>query len=95
MHELELASTLPRERPRYAYVYAIALDSVGQTAKAIEVLAAAHARHTGSREILEALANFSAKTGNRAAAAAYADKLVALAPDDAQAKALRASLGCQ
>jgi len=93
MHELELASTLPPERPRYAYVYAIALDSVGQTAKAIGVLAAAHARHTGNREILEALATFSAKTGNRAAATAYADKLVALAPDDPQAKALRASLG--
>jgi Flp pilus assembly protein TadD len=73
--ELRKAASLPPERPRYDYVYGVALDSVGQTGKAIEVLAAAHTAHPGNREILEALASFSAKTGDEAAAGAYASKL--------------------
>ncbi len=81
--ELRKAAELPPERPRYDYVYAVALDSVGQTSKAIAVLAAAHGRHPANREILEALASFSAKTGDRKAAIGYAEKLVALAPDSA------------
>ena len=93
LRELALAATLPPERPRYAYVYAVALDSVGETRKAIELLSATEARHTGNREILEALAAFSERIGDRTAAASWADKLVALWPEDQRARALRASLG--
>ena len=65
----------PPLRPRYAYVWAIALDSVGQTGRAIEVLEAAERKHGGNREILEALVSFHAKAGHRDAAALYAKKL--------------------
>jgi len=90
--ELRLAAELPPERVRYDYVYGIALDSVGRTPKAIEVLAAAHARHPANREILEALASFSAKVGNRKAAIGYAEKLLALAPQSAEAAGILESL---
>ncbi len=90
--ELRKAAELPPDRVRYDYVYGVALDSVGQTPKAIEVLAAAHVRHPANREILEALASFSAKAGDRKAAVAYAEKLLALAPESADAKALLETL---
>jgi Flp pilus assembly protein TadD len=86
--ELRLAAELPPERARYAYVYGVALDAVGETGRAMKVLAAAHARHRGDREILEALASFSAKTGDRSAAMGYAKKLLALDPQNLQAQAL-------
>ncbi len=73
--ELERAVKAPPLRPRYAYVLAIALDSVGQTRRAIEVLEAAERKHGGNREILEALVSFQAKAGHRDAAALYAKKL--------------------
>ncbi len=73
--ELERAARTPPLRPRYAYVWAIALDSVGQTGRAIEVLEAAERKHSGNREILEALVSFQAKAGHSDAAALYAKKL--------------------
>jgi tetratricopeptide (TPR) repeat protein len=88
LQELRKAAELPPERARYDYVYGVALDSVGQTARALEVLASAHARHSGNREILEALASFSAKAGNRRAAVAYAEKLVALDPENTESRRL-------
>lgn len=91
--ELRKAAELPPDRVRYDYVYAVALDSVGQTPKAIAVLAEAHGRHPANREVLEALASFSAKAGDRRAAIGYAEKLVALAPESADARALLESLG--
>lgn len=41
--------------PRYAYVYALALDGAGRRADAIAVLEAAHRRASGDRDILAAL----------------------------------------
>ena len=76
--ELERAANAPPQRPRYVYVWAVALDSVGQTEKAIAVLSAAERKHGGNREILEALAAFHAKAGHREAAGAYAKKLADL-----------------
>jgi predicted Zn-dependent protease len=70
----------------------VALDSVGQTPKAIDVLTAAHANHTGNPEILEALASFSLKMGKRQAAIDYAKKLVAAEPENPSAQAMLAEL---
>jgi Flp pilus assembly protein TadD len=78
LEELRKAAEAPPPSPRYAYVYGVALDSVGETGRAIQVLAAAHARHAGNAEILQALVAFSEKTGDPAAAQAYARKLEAL-----------------
>jgi Flp pilus assembly protein TadD len=86
--ELEKAATLPPERARYVYVYAVALDSTGQTKRALEVLASAHGRHAGNRDILLALASISAKSGDLPAASAYARKLLDLDPEDAEARRL-------
>jgi Tfp pilus assembly protein PilF len=90
--ELRKAAELPPDRARYDYVYGVALDSIGQTPQAIAVLAAAQGRHPANREILEVLASFSAKAGDRRKAVEYAEKLVALAPESAEAKALLDSL---
>jgi Flp pilus assembly protein TadD len=73
-------------------VYGVALDSVGQTEKAIQVLAAAHTAHSGNREILEALASYSAKAGSREAAIGWARKLVELDPLDPAAQTLLGQL---
>ncbi len=77
--ELERAAKAPPQRPRYVYVWAVALDSVGQTERALEVLTEAEKKHGGSREILEALVSLNEKAGNRDAAAGYLKKLAALA----------------
>ena len=56
------------------------------------MLAEAHRRHPANREILEALASFSAKTGDRKAAIAYAEDLLLIAPESSEAKALLQNL---
>ncbi len=76
--ELERAATAPPLRLRYVYVWAIALDSVGETRRALGILEAAEKKHGGNREILQALASLHDKAGNRDAAAAYAKKLADL-----------------
>jgi len=78
--ELERAAALAPENPRYAYVYAIALDGVGQSARALRVLADAQRRFTGDRALVAALADLSARTGDTAAAARWRDALHALEP---------------
>ena len=56
------------------------------------MLAAAHRRHPANREILEALASFSAKAGERQAAIGYAEELLLIAPENSEAKALLQNL---
>ena len=82
LEELRQAAVLPPERARYVYVYAVALESSGQMDRAREVLTAAHERHTGDREILEALVTYSAKAGDGVAARRYAEALRAVDPDN-------------
>jgi predicted CXXCH cytochrome family protein len=76
--ELAKAAEQAPDNRRYAYVYAVALDSAGQRAKALHVLEQAHQRFTGDREILAALVQFSAQGGDRVAAARWAEALHAL-----------------
>jgi thioredoxin-like negative regulator of GroEL len=47
----EEAAALSPEVARYAYVYALALHSAGQTDRALSVLGAAEANHPGNREL--------------------------------------------
>jgi Flp pilus assembly protein TadD len=63
VEELRKAVELSPDNARYVYVYAVALDAVGQTPRAIEVLRGALARHDGNREIRQGLATFQAKAG--------------------------------
>jgi Tfp pilus assembly protein PilF len=73
--EFAKAAELSPENPRYAYVYAVALDSLGQRSRAVAVLEQAQRRFTGDRDILTALVQFSARNGDRAAATRWAEKL--------------------
>jgi Flp pilus assembly protein TadD len=86
------AYALEPDQARYAYVYGIALNSNDRSGRAIEVLERAHAGRPGDRELLIALATISRERGEAAAAVAYARKLVALSPDDPDARALLAQL---
>ena len=63
------------DNPRYAYVYGVALDSVGQPDKAQTVLERAHQRFSADRDILAALVQCAARAGNREAAARWANAL--------------------
>jgi len=81
----------PADR-RYGYVYAVALDSRGGTADAVRVLTAVQRARPADRDVLAALAAFEAKLGHWAAASAWAQKLVDLRPEDAEARALLARI---
>ncbi len=90
--DLARAAELAPANTRFAYVHAVALDSAGRTPEAVTVLEATSRRNPGDREVLTALVQFSAKTGNREAAAAWLDRLAAAAPGDPAVERLRASL---
>jgi predicted CXXCH cytochrome family protein len=86
--ELRQAAKLAADQPRYAYVLGIALHGSGKKAEGIQALAEAHRRFPGDAALLQALATMERDRGERQAATGYARKLLALTPDDAQAKAL-------
>jgi Flp pilus assembly protein TadD len=90
--ELKRATELEPDSPRYAYAYGMALDAVGDRKHAIEVLKAASARHSGSRDLLEALATAGAKAGDAALAADAVRRLEALAPGDPRTRELARQL---
>jgi tetratricopeptide (TPR) repeat protein len=85
---LERAYTLLPGVPRYGYVYAIALHDAGSVDKAIAVLTSVHAAWPADVDTVSALAMFERNRGNLREAAAWAEKLVALRPDDAEAREL-------
>ena len=88
IESLARAVELERDRARYAYVYAIALNSTGQRAKAMQVLEDSVERHPGDRDSLLALVNFSRADGEPAKALRYAEKLAKIEPDNQQLAAL-------
>jgi tetratricopeptide (TPR) repeat protein len=75
VNELAKGAAERPDSPRYAYVYAVGLDSIGQHAKARAVLEAAQQRFSGDREIRAALVQFTARAGDREAATRWAQKL--------------------
>ncbi len=85
--ELRQAAELAPDNAHNAYVYAVALDSAGRGEEALRVLADALAKHAGNREILTALVQLSEKAGDLPAALGYAEKLQAMAPQDANLRA--------
>jgi predicted CXXCH cytochrome family protein len=80
--ELRRAAELEPDRARYAYVYAVALNSAGRRDDAIATLKAAAAKHPADRDLLMALVTFNRDAGEIAAAVAYGEQLMRLAPDD-------------
>jgi predicted CXXCH cytochrome family protein len=82
--ELATATEQSPENARYAYVYGVALDSIGQHDTARAVLAQAHERFTGDRDILSALLQFSVQADDQEAAAKWAQALRQLQGDGRQ-----------
>jgi Flp pilus assembly protein TadD len=71
-----------QQQSRYAYVYAIALQSAGRREDAISVLKQNLQRHANDRETLSALINFSREAGDLRTALQYAERLARLIPHD-------------
>ncbi|MGH7893396.1 MAG: tetratricopeptide repeat protein [Candidatus Binatia bacterium] len=82
------ATELAPDQVRYAYVYAVALESAGQVDRALAVLERAHDQHSGDREVLAALVTMNRDRGDRTKALEWARALVAVAPQDAQVRGL-------
>jgi len=92
LDELELAARLRPESPRYAFVFAIALHSTGERARAIEILEEIHTRTPAEREPLIALASFAREVGDTETALRWAMKVLELAPGDPDTQAFVAEL---
>lgn len=69
--ELALAAKLDPASARFAYVYAVALDSFGHGPQALAVLIKARAAHPDDVAILEALVDFEQRRGNAGEARRY------------------------
>jgi predicted CXXCH cytochrome family protein len=82
LSEFRVASELEPDRPRYAYVYAVALHSSGSIEESIDVLKENLTRHPDDRDTLLALVSFNRDSGDVAAALEYAQQLVRAAPND-------------
>jgi tetratricopeptide (TPR) repeat protein len=79
---------LAPDNPRYTYVYAVALNSLGRSVEAKRMLQRAAERWPADRNILFALAAMARDTGDRDEARKAAQALVAADPDDREARAL-------
>ena len=91
--ELRQAADLDPSHPRFAYVYAIALDGSGRREEALRVLAGNHARHPADRETLTALVSLNLEIGARDEALKYAQRLATLDPADTGVARLVSQLG--
>ena len=89
------AAQLRPDNARYSYVYALALQKVGDTDNALLNLKNAHGRHPNDRDILAALATMNRDQGDLESAVQYATALVKLSPTDAGARQLLESLQAQ
>jgi Flp pilus assembly protein TadD len=79
---LRAAMDLAPASARYAYVYAVALQSNGQVADAMAVLEQNILRHPANRDTLTALITYSRDSGDAKSALRYADRLAQLTPSD-------------
>jgi Flp pilus assembly protein TadD len=86
--ELKLATDLAPTATRYAYVYAVGLESAGRRPDAIRVLRSVLTRQPNDREALWALATWQLDGGNRAQGLEAARRLEVLEPDDPNVRAL-------
>jgi tetratricopeptide (TPR) repeat protein len=83
LDELRRAAELDPARARYAYVYAVGLQSAGRRGDAVAVLKANLQLHPNDRDSLAAMVNFSRENGDVAGALEYAQRLARQLPGDA------------
>jgi predicted CXXCH cytochrome family protein len=82
INDLARATSLAPESRRYQYVYAIALQSVGDIDKALEVLQASLERNPSDLEVLYALVTFNRDAGRKPSALKYAKQLQSMLPEN-------------
>jgi predicted CXXCH cytochrome family protein len=80
--EFHAATELEPERSRYAYVYAVALHSLGRVDESMKALKDNLAQHPDDRETLLALVTFSRDAGDLGSALSYAEQLTRINPND-------------
>ena len=85
LSSLQKAAELQPEAARYTYVYGVALNSVGKTTEALQVLEQGFARHPGDREIIFMIASIYRDQGQNDKALEWAQKLLAINPADQNA----------
>jgi len=88
LSELAEAAKLAPDNARYAYVYAIGLNSAGNTKQALAVLKDADAHHPFNMDILNALISMQLEIRDVEAALVYAKKAAEALPDNKQIKQL-------
>jgi Flp pilus assembly protein TadD len=89
---LRRASELAPDNARYAYVYAVALNSTGASGQAVAVSDEAHRQHPTDRDVLMALVSIARDTGDFGTALRYARELVTHDPADTRLRALVSDL---
>ena len=88
LQALETAWRNDPDNGQFGFVYAVALNSLGDTAGAIAVLDGVVDRHPAHRQALMSLAQLHRDTGDLASARGILDRLRAYAPDDPEIAAL-------
>ena len=88
LDQLRQASALAQDNARYAYVYAIALNSTGAPAEAVALLERTHQQHPTDRDVLVALVSIAQDRGDLATALRYARELAGQYPADMQVRAM-------
>jgi Flp pilus assembly protein TadD len=86
--QLRQASELAPDNVRYAYVYAIALNSTGAATEAIALLERTHLRRPADRNVLATLISITRDKGDFATALRYARELAGQYPADMQVRAM-------
>ena len=86
--QFELAIKQADALPRYAYVYAVALDSRGQTIKAVDILVEATERWPNQYDLLMLLVNYLDRNNDIQLATKYLSALSAIAPNAPEVKRL-------
>jgi predicted CXXCH cytochrome family protein len=92
LQELKAAYELQGYNVRYGYVYAIALNSQGQTSRAIKLLTKIYKQNSTESSIVSALMSFNRDAGNNKEALLYARKLQELNPINPEINQLIKSL---
>lgn len=89
---LKKANSLAPDNARYAYVYAVALQSVGQASESAAVIAHALGRTPNDADLVGFALNGALRSGDIDRARLLASKLTLLRPDDADIARLNAQL---
>ncbi|WOJ97349.1 multiheme c-type cytochrome [Congregibacter brevis] len=90
---LAKAASVETVGSRHRFVYGVAQHDFGDIAGSLNTLRRLHAALPADEQVLLALVNYSAESGNTDNARRYAKKLIALAPRNPNYQQLAASLG--